>query len=164
MSTTIEIAFKRATRALGVSFLAMALLVATNLGEFWPFSIFPMFSSAGKSWSRAIVQKVPETDDGTELWTSFSYQDLPGETLALAPRGLHQNDLSNMISKTSVWDANRRAALQDMFDQLVPNDSILVIYKVTGRKENSGEVSISARPIAVQTKDALTVNPDLSPE
>lgn len=49
----------REVRLLVGTFLVSGCLLATNLGEFWPFSIYPMFSKAGGAWTRAVVLEVP---------------------------------------------------------------------------------------------------------
>lgn len=48
-------------RIIGIVLLINILLVSTHRGEFWPFSIFPMFSQAGNPWSRGVVENVRDT-------------------------------------------------------------------------------------------------------
>ena len=49
----------RDVRLLLGAFWISGALLATNLGEFWPFSIYPMFSKAGGEWTRAVVLEIP---------------------------------------------------------------------------------------------------------
>ena len=46
-------------------------LLPSHEGEFWPFSIYPMFSQAGNPWTRAMVLDVTTTPDA-ELWEKQS--------------------------------------------------------------------------------------------
>lgn len=66
---------KRALHIVGGVLVVYALLVATHLGEFWPFSIYPMFSQAGTPWTRAVVRELPSQTDPDTLsmdWRSCS--------------------------------------------------------------------------------------------
>ena len=83
-----------------------ALLVATHLGEFWPFSIYPMFSQGGKAWSRAVVLDVSQDIDAIN-WDTTSTTNLRGEPYALHERGLEAADLANFVHKTRLWDRQR---------------------------------------------------------
>ena len=57
----------RGLKLIGWLFLLSTVLVASHKGEFWPFSIYPMFSQAGNSWSRALLIEI-EPDDTTNIW------------------------------------------------------------------------------------------------
>src|SRR5690554_3371848 len=91
---------RRAVRVLASFFVAYALLVSTHLGEFWPFSIYPMFSSAGNPWTRAIAHEIPPEVEGEALWMSAPIDELPGAVFPLSRHGIFQNDLANYASKT----------------------------------------------------------------
>src|SRR5690625_1138715 len=62
----------KALKILGVLFLVHAILVSTHEGEFWPFSIYPMFSQAGNPWARAMVLDVTDLEE-SELWVEHVY-------------------------------------------------------------------------------------------
>ena len=49
---------QKSVRITLISFIIYGALVATHEGEYWPFSIYPMFSKAGNPWTRAIVRDV----------------------------------------------------------------------------------------------------------
>jgi hypothetical protein len=78
------------------------VLVATHKGEFWPFSIFPMFSQAGGEWSRAVVREVPREEAPTD-WEPLLQTELPGEPLALTDYGL-RHDLANLAREEAPTD------------------------------------------------------------
>jgi hypothetical protein len=50
-------------KVIGIILLIYAVLVASHEGEFWPFSIYPMFSQAGNPWTRAMVIDVTDLPD-----------------------------------------------------------------------------------------------------
>jgi len=102
----------RALRLLLGTFVLYGVLVATHKGEFWPFSIFPMFSQAGGEWSRAVVREVAREEAPTD-WEPLLRTELPGEPLALTDYGL-RHDLANFIARTERWDEGRVQGLRRM--------------------------------------------------
>src|SRR5690606_30809333 len=93
--------YKRAGRVLLFSLAAYALLVGANEGEFWPFSIYPMFSQGGIPWSRAVVRDV--SSEPVRSWSTVQASDLPGEAYPLLEHGVDPIDLANFVSKSRVW-------------------------------------------------------------
>ena len=79
-----------------------ALTVAVNLGEFWPFSIYPMFSQAGNPWSRSVVREVPPGD--TLSWDTTALADIPGQ-----PYGVRSGGVGRVVRCESrgVWRDTR---------------------------------------------------------
>lgn len=73
-----------------------ALSLASFRGEFWPFSIFPMFSRGGRPWIHAVVREcshvAPRT---TDRW--LEQDDLPCAPLPIESAGFDQNDLSVLV-------------------------------------------------------------------
>src|SRR5690625_7490964 len=65
----------KALKILGVLFLVHAILVSTHEGEFWPFSIYTMFSQAGNPWERAMVLDVTDLEVSV-LWDEHVNQHL----------------------------------------------------------------------------------------
>ncbi|MDX1586597.1 MAG: hypothetical protein R3222_07630, partial [Balneolaceae bacterium] len=57
-------------------------LVATHEGEFWPFSIFPMFSQAGNPWSRGVLERVDNRND-TSIWATKTISDIKDRVVSL---------------------------------------------------------------------------------
>jgi hypothetical protein len=142
-------------------FVVFALTVATNLGEFWPFSIYPMFSQGGKTWSRSLVREMPQTDSLS--WEAVPLDDLPGLPFSVRERGVDPIDLANFVSKTKTWDSVRVAALERMlFNGAVP-DVNLMVFKVQGRLTDTDGVDISATPYVLIAPGADQINPVLAP-
>lgn len=148
---------RRALRVLGVTFLIYGALVATNEGEFWPFSIFPMFSQAGNPWSRTVVREVPPAD--AERWDTVVATDLPGAGYPLLDYGVDPIDLANFVKKTERWTPRRAGALGTMLE---PTDGrILRIYRADGRMIDGDSVAVVFTPVASVSADTVLLNPVL---
>lgn len=155
--------FRRTSiRALLGTLLVYALLVATHLGEFWPFSIYPMFSQAGNPWTRAVVREMPPDTDKLDSWEMVAFSELPGEPYPLVPRGINQNDVANYVSKTETWTPERRRGLRNMFAKSRTLPQPLLVMKVRGTPE-ADSVAIHASPVMLITSDSLKLHPDLNP-
>jgi hypothetical protein len=138
-----------------------ALLVATHLGEFWPFSIYPMFSQAGNEWSRSLVHEIPADYEPGD-WSERMSDELPGDVFALNRVGINQNDLANLISKNEDWSDQRLQSIRRFFgDELQENG--VVVYRVRGRfsDEGSHTVSIGHTPYIYFLPDTTIINPKL---
>jgi hypothetical protein len=151
---------KRSIRITLITLLVYGVLVATHLGEFWPFSIFPMFSQAGNPWTRAMAMDVTGYDR-EDVWTITDVDLLPGEVFAMRPRGVDQIDYSNFVSKTRNWDPVRVQALRDMLGHQHLDNRDVMIYKVQGKLTGSNEVEISATPMLLLRPDTSLFNPNL---
>lgn len=139
-------------------FLVQAVLLATHLGEFWPFSIYPMFSKAGNIWTRSMIRDVSEVDM-EEYWKQRDLEDLPGEIFALDEIGISQNDISNFIEKVTTWDDDKKKAMSHLFkDKLATKD--LLIYRVNGTPSTE-RVEIICTPLLLMTKDTTISNNNL---
>lgn len=148
---------RHAFRVLGITFLLYALLVATNEGEFWPFSIFPMFSQAGNPWSRSVVREVDA--DYAAGWGAVNTEGLPGEGYPLLTYGVDPIDLANFVKKTERWTPTRADALQRMLAPS-PGDH-LIVFRADGRMEDSDRVTVAFVPVAYVTADSIALNPVL---
>jgi hypothetical protein len=152
-------AAKRSIRIIGGVLVVYALLVATHLGEFWPFSIYPMFSQAGNPWTRSIVRELPsQADPDTLSWEAVRLQDLPGRPYPLEPKGINQNDVANYVSKTETWTDERVQGLRSLFFKNRSLDASLLVYRVRGELV-ADTVSISATPVLLFTPSASHLNP-----
>ncbi len=149
---------KRALYLLLCTFIAYGVLVASHEGEFWPFSIYPMFSQAGNEWSRAVVRSVDESGTTTD-WASIHQHELPGEPLALTDYGL-RHDLANFIARTETWDDDRVAGLERMFREPL-RDHRLLVYRVRGGLVDGDSVAVWFEPYAFLSADTTVLNPDL---
>ena len=154
---TLTNPYRRGIRALAVTLVVYTLLVATHLGEFWPFSIYPMFSTAGQPWTRAIVRDVEA--DAVD-WAAVTMGDLPGEAFPLDEHGLFQNDLANYVKKVQAWDESRVAGLRRMFRNV--EGRRLLLMRVQGRLTEASDVEVRAEPIAFLSPDTTLLNPSLA--
>lgn len=149
----------RSLRILGSIFVVYALLVATHRGEFWPFSIYPMFSQAGEPWSRAVVRTLPNATTPDSLgWRTVPLDRLPGDAYPLREHGINQNDLSTYLAKTEQWTDDRVDTLHSLF---VKNRSLarpLLVYRVKG-KLIGDSVSVRATPVLLITAEAAHLSP-----
>lgn len=151
---------RRALATLLGTLLVYALLVATHEGEFWPFSIYPMFSQAGQPWSRAVVRDVSDAE--TVAWDTLSARDaLPGTPFPLAAHGIDPIDLANFVSKSARWDAARVNGLRTMFYDHVPERDLLVM-RVNGRLVEGDSVAVTFVPYVFVRADTAAVNPLLA--
>jgi hypothetical protein len=150
-------------KILGITLVIFAVLVATHLGEFWPFSIYPMFSQGGRTWTRALVRDVANVPDSL-VWQTTGFNDLPGKPVVLPDYGVDQIDYSNFMSKTKEWDAKRVQALRDMFKEENLQGSKWLAMKVSGQLEGADSVVVEALPFWLLTADSSYKNPNLPPE
>lgn len=151
---------QKSLRLLFGTLAVYAVLCATHLGEFWPFSIYPMFSQAGHPWTRALVREVPPDLPDSLLWQPASLQALPGRPFALQGRGIAQNDVANYVSKTKEWDATRLRGLQALFTADSLRNRRLLVVKMQGSlSEAGGSVAVTAMPFLLMTPDSVYLNP-----
>jgi hypothetical protein len=150
---------RRALRIVGGVLVVYALLVATHLGEFWPFSIYPMFSQAGNPWTRAVVRELPsQTDPDTLSWEAVSLQELSGTPYPVAPKGINQNDVANYVSKTDRWTDDRVQGLRSLFTKGRTLSSPLLVYRVRGKLE-ADTVAVTATPVLLFEPDTTRLHP-----
>ena len=152
--------YRRSVRAILTTLLVYALLVATHLGEFWPFSIYPMFSQAGNPWSRAVVRDLGAVP--ADLWATATADDLPGQPYPLLEHGVDPIDLSNFVSKTTTWDADRVAGLRAMFYADRLDDRALLVMRVNGRMDEQDSVRVEFVPYALVRRDTTLLRPQLT--
>ncbi|MEX2639242.1 MAG: hypothetical protein WD266_01055 [Balneolales bacterium] len=155
--------YKRSVKIVASTLLIYALLVATHLGEFWPFSIYPMFSQGANPWTRSLVRDYSGVADH-QKWTITDIDQVDGEPVALSRLGVDQIDLSNFISKTENWDHNRLHALRTMFGEDVIAKRDLMIIKANGLIQENDEISVEIIPFILLTADSTYLNPGLSGE
>lgn len=155
--------YRRSRRALLASFVAYALLVSVNLGEFWPFSIYPMFSQGGIPWSRAVVMDVGD-DASAMQWGDLSSEDLPGDPYPLTEHGISPIDLANFVSKSRVWDEARVGGLRRMFGERELERTSLLVVRVNGRIVEDDSVAVSFVPYVLMHRDTTQLNPVLQRE
>lgn len=137
------------------------LLVATHKGEFWPLSIYPMFSQGGNPWTRALVRDFTTTPDSIK-WQNTNFDELSGAPVALQDYGVDAIDFANFVSKTDEWDLKRRKALQKMFGRDQIGDRKLMVMKVSGRLVGKDSVITMADPLMLVTADTVYADPNMA--
>lgn len=158
--TTRSTFLRRATRALVITLTAYALLVATHRGEFWPFSIFPMFSQAGHPWTRAVVRQVPHQEPAEYLWRPAVLDELLGRPFPVRQQGINENDVANFVSKTVTWDTERLRGLRKLLGASSSTDASLLVYRVTGRLHQT-TVQTTATPLILFAPNATFTAPSI---
>jgi len=143
--------------------IVYALLVSIHKGEFWPFSIYPMFSQAGQTWVRALTRDVTDVPDSL-LWTMTDREDaLPGKPFPLKLVHTHRNDLANFIKRSGTWDKNRKQGLRSLFSDQLNSRKLLVVWVEGKAKDSTGEeegaYNINYIPFAYLSSDTTLLNP-----
>lgn len=152
---------KKARTIITTVLIVYAGTVAVNLGEFWPFSIYPMFSQGGNTWHRSLVREFAPEDSIS--WEPASLDALPGDPFSVRSLGVDPIDLANFVSKTITWDEARVAALRRMFFKETNPSNAIVVYRVTGELTDNADVRIEARPYVVISPAGDRVSPELMP-
>lgn len=151
---------KRGIKIIGATLIIYALLVAPHEGEFWPFSIYPMFSQAGNPWTRAMILDVTDKPE-TDIWHKHSLQEREADVIAVGSYGVDQIDFSNFVSKTENWTRERRQALISMFGSNAIENQRWMVSKVRGELIGRDSVSIEILPFILITSDSTFTNPNL---
>jgi hypothetical protein len=122
-----------------------------------------MFSQAGGAWSRAVVREVPPD---LASWDTLSVDTLPGAPFPLKPAGVDNKDLSNFVSKTERWDAERVHGLRSLFRRHLSPGRALLVMRVNGRLSAGDAVTMAFVPYVYLRPDTSLVHPalDTSPD
>ena len=156
-------AFKKHKKILLWTLVVNIVLVATHLGEFWPFSIFPMFSQAGKEWSRGVVEQVSDSSR-SDLWQTKSITEIEDRILPLKDYGIHEIDFANFITKTKVWNEKRLNGMRSTFQIAQHPGEMWLATRVRGYMNDQDSVVIEAIPMILFTADTTIKNPHLFSE
>jgi len=152
----------RGLKLIGCLFLVSTIFVAAHKGEFWPFSIYPMFSQAGSSWSRALLIEI-EPDDIASMWAEMPLDSLNQHNVVPVKQlGVDQIDYSNFISKTERWTTGRINALKTLFPEQQLQGKTVMAAKATGKLVLEDSVSVILMPMFIISADTLLVNPVLT--
>jgi hypothetical protein len=148
----------KGVRALAVLSLVGIALLASHLGEFWPYSIYPMFSVAGRPWRRAIAREVSGVS-AEELWRPRTVETLVGRPFPVAEHGIPQIDFTEYVNHSSHWDAARVAGIRALFAAPLRTETLL-IYEVRGDVDEKGRALTAAEPVVLLERTASrTVSP-----
>lgn len=148
-------------KILGIILVFYAALVATHEGEFWPFSIYPMFSQAGNPWTRAIVLDVTDLPDD-EIWNPKPLSEISADPVPVGSYGVDQIDFSNFVSKTANWTESRRNALRSMFGAEKIGTDRWMASKAQGKLVSEDSVVVIIQPFLLITADSVYTNPHLT--
>lgn len=151
---------KHGVKVIGVTMLVFAILVAPHEGEFWPFSIYPMFSQAGNPWTRAMILDVSGYDE-EEIWQQRTNQDFIGDPIAVREYGVDEIDFSNYVSKTEDWTNRRREALRTMFGLYNFDQNKWLVVKARGHLAGEDSVAVDIIPWILLTGEGTELNPNL---
>lgn len=138
-------------------------MLATHEGEFWPFSIYPMFSQAGNPWSRGLVEEVQDTTR-KDLWDIKPLHEVEDRVLTLKDYGIHEIDFANYISKTKVWDDEKINGLRSTFQIDKYPGKMWMATRVIGYLTENDSVVIETIPMFLFTADTTIKNPTLFQE
>lgn len=136
------------------------VLVATHEGEFWPFSIFPMFSQAGNPWSRGVLQRIENRNDST-LWNTKTISGIEHRVVSLDSIGVDAIDYANFVSKTEEWNRKRIAALRDLLNIKEYPRAQWMATRVQGYLTEDDSVVVEAIPLLLFTQDTTYRNPNI---
>ncbi|MBX7151658.1 hypothetical protein K1X84_08455 [bacterium] len=134
----------KATKILAGTMLVYLILVATHDGEFWPFSIYPMFSKAGRPWQRVIVRDVTGIPDSTYNHP-INMDRLPGLAVPLNNYGIETIDLADYINKTESWNNEKIHGIRSLLGEEHFKNKKWLIVKVHGQLSRDG-VNVTATP------------------
>ena len=127
----------------------VTVLLASHAGEFWPFSILPMFSGAGRPWMRVLVRDV--SAESGPITTAMARAGTP---FPLASIDLSQNDLAKLVlGFGDTLDPEEASLLSTMF-ATPRRERRLLLVRVTGSLEG-GKVSLHNAPFAVLDKEGV---------
>lgn len=136
------------------------LLVATHEGEFWPFSIFPMFSQAGNPWSRGVLERIENKND-TTIWNTKPMSEIKTRVVSLDSIGVDAIDYANFVSKTENWNQKRIDALRDLLNIKEYPNAQWMATRVKGYLTEDDSVIVEAVPLFLFTQDTTYKNPKI---
>jgi hypothetical protein len=150
---------RRALHAVSCTLAVYALAVLAHSGEFWPFSIYPMFARAGQPWTHALVIEVDR--DGQRDWGPWRLNALPGAVYPALSAGVKAKDLSQVVRLTADWTEERIVQLRNLFGVPLSAGSTLMILRVDGRLSRAAEVEVEATGVILIAPDGNELNPQL---
>jgi hypothetical protein len=130
---------------LSIVMIVQAAFLATHEGEFWPFSIYPMFSKAGREWTRVVVRDVSDLPPDS-VWRRADPESLPGQQVALRQYGGETIDASDFVNKTANWTDSRRQAFVKLLGQEKAGDAVWLVFRVRGHLTETSVV-VTAEPL-----------------
>jgi len=153
--------YKKSRRILIAVFLIYAALVASNRGEFWPFSIYPMFSSADRPWVRAIVRNVEVMPSDSVHWTPVDVPDLPGDPFVLDDHNVLANDVAAFLNSPDPWNPMRLEDLRTLLGASPSNGRAFVLYRVEEERDVDEPLRVRCTPLLYLFPETEELNPNV---
>jgi hypothetical protein len=150
---------RRGLRTIAIVFLAYALLVAPHEGEFWPFSIYPMFSSAGNAWERSLIVTPHDVPPSGFTWEESFLSELTGDVVPLRPLAIPQNDLSDFLRRTADWDARQRETVEHLISRARTDSGPIILYRIRGELVQEGVNVIASPVLLLESAGKMVLNP-----
>lgn len=133
-------------------FVLNGVLVATHLGEFWPFSIYPMFSRAKTTFHQAVVRELDPEDIERMAFPATPASELLGKPYAVKARGVDPVDLNKYVRLTDDWDEARRRGIVRMFAPGMGEETLLIV-EVRGDIAERETLNFEATPSLVFNRE-----------
>lgn len=159
---TPRTAHRRAAAAVIGMLVVYAVLVLANQGEFWPFSVFPMYSKGRESWARPLIIELPQTA-GPEIWRARQLDELPGDVFSLFTKDVDEDRLRMVWNATETWTAADIVRLRPLIGENNIRGRRLLVMDVRGEPAPDDGVSVICFPLAVLTEEGTLLNPSLGP-
>jgi hypothetical protein len=149
---------KKAIYLLAGILVAYIALTATHKGEFWPFSIYPVFSQGAHPWDYAVVRGVNLNSKGP-VWTKKTVKQLRGDLIGLNHLGLTQTKLSVFLDQKWPPNETKIQLLRKYFKNKLSDKNIL-IYKVHGQRtgKKSSFAMTNCTPLILLKQDTTLLN------
>jgi hypothetical protein len=145
--------------AVGFTLAVWALAVLPHRGEFWPFSIYPMFARAGRPWTNALVVEVDP--HARRDWGPWTLQNLPGRVYPTQPVGVSAADVSQLVKLTASWTDEKIGLTRRLFHAALAEGRTLMIVRSDGRLTRDLEVAVDLAGVLLIGPDGHELNPGL---
>lgn len=146
-------------QAVGAVLVVWALTVLPHHGEFWPFSIYPMFARAGQPWTNALVIEVDP--HGSHGWGPWKLEQLPGAIYPARSTGVSAIDLAQMVKLTSEWTEERVGLFSRLFAPALADGRSLLLVRADGRLSGADDAEVELTGLVLLRPDGNTLNPQL---
>ena len=151
----------RRTAAVLIAVLAVyAGLVLTHRGEYWPFSVFPMFSTFRQTWSTPVVREIPGTA-GADVWRATGLDLLPGTVFSLDTYGVNLHELRSLFLSNEAWEPQEILSLRSLIGEANIRGRHLLVIDVRGKVDQDERVSVEGVPLAIFSENDTRMNPAL---
>jgi hypothetical protein len=151
---------RKAASLVVVVLVAYAGLTLTHGGEYWPFSVFPMFSKPRPSWSTPVIREIAKTA-GDEIWQVTSLDHLPGSGFSLDTYGVKIHELRSVFLSNEAWEPNEILSLRSLIGEANIRGRRLLVMDVRGQLDPDDRVSVACLPLAILSENDTRLSPVL---